>query len=209
MSSNSTMSIHLCHRLTSYLRYLKQLPKDAPDNISSTAIAEALGVGEVQVRKDLAIASSGGKPKIGYITEDLITDLEHFLGYDNSTNTVLVGAGHLGKAFLSYENFENYGLKIMVAFDDKPELIGTQYNGIQILDSAKITNICERLSIGIGIIAVPAAFAQSVCDKLLAGGVRAIWNFAPANLKVPEGIIVKTEDMAASLAVLTRQLAKI
>lgn len=208
MTSKATMSIHLCHRLSSYLRYLKHLPPGSPSNISSTAIAIALEVGDVQVRKDLAIASTGGKPKIGYITEELISDLEHFLGYDVSIDAVLIGAGHLGKAFLSYENFQNYGLKIVAAFDADPLVVGTEYNGICILDSAKIANLCERLHVMIGIITVPAVFAQDVCDQLIAGGVRAIWNFAPANLRVPDNVIVRNEDMAASLAVLTRQLAE-
>ena len=207
MSANSSMSILLYNRLLSYLRFMKQLPEGSPDNISSTVISAALGIHDVQVRKDLAVVSDGGKPKIGYITKDLITDLEHFLGHDNYTDAVLVGAGNLGKAFLSYENFKSYGLKIVTAFDSDPELFGREIDKVQVLDAAKIENICERLSIHIGIIAVPAYSAQEVCDKLIKGGVRAIWNFAPTTLNVSKGIIVKNEDMAASLAVLTRQLA--
>lgn len=207
MSANSPMSIMLYNRLLSYLRFMKQLPQGSPDNISSTVISNALGIHDVQVRKDLTIVSDGGKPKIGYITKDLIADLEHFLGHDNYTDAVLVGAGNLGRAFLSYENFKKYGLKIVAAFDSDPELIGTEVNGIHIIDSVKIKNICERLNIHIGIIAVPAFCAQDVCDQLVEGGVRAIWNFSPVNLSVPQNIIVKNEDLAASLAVLTRQLA--
>jgi redox-sensing transcriptional repressor len=186
---------------------MKQLPEGSPDNISSTVISNALGTHDVQVRKDLAVVSDRGKPKIGYITKDLIADLEHFLGHDNYTDAVLVGAGNLGKAFLSYENFKQYGMKIVVAFDSAPELIGTTVDKVQVLDAGKITNICERLNIHIGIIAVPAYCAQDVCDQLIKGGVRAIWNFAPITLSVPKNIIVKNEDIAASLAVLTRQLA--
>jgi redox-sensing transcriptional repressor len=208
MLAHSRMSILLYNRLLSYLRFIKQLPAGSPDNISSAVISTALGVHEVQVRKDLAIVSDGGKPKIGYITKDLIADLEHFLGHDNYTDAVLIGAGNLGRAFLSYENFKKYGLKIVVAFDSDPELIGTMVNEVHIIDAVKIKNICERLKIHIGIIAVPAFCAQDVCDQLVAGGVRAIWNFSPVNLSVPQNIIVKNEDMAASLAVLTRQLAK-
>ena len=207
MSANSPMSILLYNRLLSYLRFMKQLPEGSPDNISSTVISAALGVHDVQVRKDLAVVSDGGKPKIGYITRDLIADLEHFLGHDNYTDAVLVGAGNLGKAFLSYENFKSYGLKIVAAFDSSPALIGSAIDKVQILDTEKITNICERLNIHIGIIAVPAYCAQEVCDQLIAGGVRAIWNFAPITLSVPKNIIVKNEDLAASLAVLTRQLS--
>jgi redox-sensing transcriptional repressor len=207
MAANTSMSILLYNRLLSYLRFMKHLPEGSPDNISSTVISSALGVNDVQVRKDLAVVSSGGKPKIGHITKDLIADLEHYLGHDNYTDAVLVGVGNLGKAFLTYENFKSYGLKIVAAFDSNPELIDIEIDKIKVLDSAKISNICERMAIHIGIITVPAYCAQEACDSLIKGGVRAIWNFAPINLTVPKNIIVKNEDMAASLAVLTRQLA--
>ncbi len=207
MSAYSPMSILLYNRLLSYLRFMKRLPATSPDNISSSVISAALGIHEVQVRKDLALASDGGKPKVGYITKDLIADLESYLGHDNFTDAVLVGVGNLGKAFLSYDNFKSYGLKIVAAFDKNPVLIGREFDGVQVLDASKISNICQRLNIHIGIITVPVSLAQGVCDQLIEGGVRAIWNFAPVTLTVPEHIIIKNEDMAASLAVLTRQLA--
>jgi redox-sensing transcriptional repressor len=163
-------------------------------------------VHEVQVRKDLALASDRGRPKIGYITSELISDLEHFLGYDNYTDAVLVGVGNLGRAFLSFENFESYGVKIVAAFDSNPELIGKTIEKVKVLDTVKIANICERMALHVGIITVPSYCAQEICNRLIDGGVRAIWNFAPINLNVPKNVIVKNEDMAASLAVLTRQL---
>lgn len=207
MATKTPMTILLYHRLVSYLHYLKALPKDGPANISSAAIANALGFHEVQVRKDLAMVSDGGKPKIGYIIKYLVGDLEHYLGHDNCTDAVLVGVGNLGKALLSYENFKQYGLKIVAAFDRSSALVGTEINGVKVLDVTKLTDLCARLNIRIGIVAVPALAAQGVADALLEGDVRAIWNFAPVNLQVPEHIVVKNEDMAASLAVLTKQLA--
>jgi redox-sensing transcriptional repressor len=185
---------------------MKQLPNGSPDNISSTVISAALGVHEVQVRKDLALASDRGRPKIGYITSELIADLEQFLGYDNYTDVVLVGVGKLGRAFLAFENFDSYGLKIVAAFDSDTEMIGKTIEKVKVLDTVRIANICERMAIHIGIIAVPSYCAQEICDRLVDGGVRAIWNFAPVNLNVPKNVIVKNEDMAASLAVLSRQL---
>lgn len=208
MAINSSMSIHLYNRLFSYLRFMKQLPKDGPDNISSTIISAALGIHDVQVRKDLAQVSDKGKPKIGYITKDLIKDLEHYLGHDNYTEAVLAGVGNLGKALLSYENFDEYGLKIVAAFDTDPKLVGQTVNGLKVLSTDKIANICERLNIHVGIITVPSYNAQEICDKMIKGGVRGIWNFAPANLKIPDKVIIKNEDMAASLAVLTSQLTE-
>ena len=207
MPANSSVSIMMYNRLLNYLRFLKQLPVGSPDNISSSAIATALGIHDGQVRRDLADIGTGATPKMGYLTKDLIAALERFLGHDNDTDAVLVGVGNLGKAFILYENFKNYGLKIVAAFDSSPELIGQTVGEIQVLDAAKISNICERMSIHIGIITVPTSCAQNVCDQLIAGGVRAIWNFAPIDMNVPPNIVIKNEDMASSLAVLTRQLA--
>ena len=107
-------------RLPSYLSYLKSLQETDSPYISATALANALGMGEVQVRKDLAMVSDGGRPKIGYLRESLIDDIEQFLGYDNTTDAVLIGAGKLGQALLGYRGFDDYGLNILAAFDAKP-----------------------------------------------------------------------------------------
>ena len=104
-------------RLPGYLAYLKNMPENAPPHISATALAAALGMGEVQVRKDLAMVSDGGRPKIGYLREALIDDIEQFLGYDNTTDAVLIGAGKLGQALMAYVGFEEYGLNILASFD--------------------------------------------------------------------------------------------
>jgi redox-sensing transcriptional repressor len=206
MAELRPISIMLYKRLLSYLRLMKQRPEGSPDNISSATIAQALGLNDVQVRKDLAAVSSGGKPKIGYITKDLVADLEHFLGHDNCSEAVVVGVGNLGKALISYENFENYGLKIVAAFDTRPGLVGTSFRDVDILPAEKIPDICRRLRIHIAIIAVPAASAQDVCDSLLEGGVLAIWIFAPVTLRAPEPVVVRNEDMGASLALLMKNL---
>ncbi|NCB04373.1 MAG: redox-sensing transcriptional repressor Rex, partial [Clostridia bacterium] len=105
-------------RLPAYLNYLKQLVQTGAANVSATGIAEALGLNQVQVRKDLALVSDGGKPKTGYQIRELISDIERFLGYDNTNGAVLVGAGHLGRALLSYSGFKNYGLEMVAAFDE-------------------------------------------------------------------------------------------
>ena len=102
-------------RLPGYLAYLKNMPENAPAHISATALANALGMGEVQVRKDLAMVSDGGRPKIGYLRETLIDDIEQFLGYDNTTDAVLIGAGKLGQALMGYSGFDEYGLNILAA----------------------------------------------------------------------------------------------
>ena len=107
-------------RLPGYLSYLKSLPEDSSPFISATSIAVALNMGEVQVRKDLAVVSKAGKPKVGYPRADLIENISRYLCYDNTTDAILVGAGKLGQALLGYSGFAAYGLNILAAFDAKP-----------------------------------------------------------------------------------------
>lgn len=192
-------------RLPIYLGYLKSLPKGTATYISATALANALGMGEVQVRKDLAQVSDGGRPKIGYLRESLIEDINQFLGYDNTTDAVLVGAGKLGQALLGYSGFDDYGLNILAAFDisvQNPQTV----DGKAYLPMEDLKDFCYDNKILMGIITVPAASAQQVCDKMIDSGIKAIWNFAPVHLDVPEHILVQNENMATSLAVLSMHL---
>ena len=193
-------------RLPTYLSYLKALPAEASANISATALAAGLHMGEVQVRKELALVSDGGRPKIGYNREHLIADIENFLGYGNSNDAVLIGAGKLGRALLGYGGFAEYGLNIVAAFDANDTLIGTTNGGKPIMHLSRLGEVCQRYKIKIGIITVPAEYAQGVCDLLIENGILAIWNFAPKHLNVPDGILVQNENMAASLALLCKHL---
>lgn len=192
-------------RLPGYLAYLKNMPESAPTHISATALANALGMGEVQVRKDLATVSDGGRPKIGYLRESLIDDIEQFLGYDNTTDAVLIGAGKLGQALMGYQGFDEYGLNILAAFDAAPAQNHTD-EGKPIYHIDKLEQFCRANKVLMGIITVPAEAAQSVADQLIAGGIKAIWNFAPTHLDVPKNILVQYENMATSLAVLSVHL---
>ncbi len=194
-------------RLPIYLTYLKSLGEDAPENISATTLAAALNMGEVQVRKDLALVSDGGRPKVGYRRLSLISDLEQFLGYDNTNDAVLIGAGKLGRALLGYSGFSEYGLNIVAAFDANEALTGTHEGGKPILPLRDLEQLCAARKILIGIITVPATQAQNVCDLLIANGIKAIWNFAPTHLDVSAGILVQNENMATSLAVLSKHLS--
>jgi len=194
-------------RFPVYLSYLKGKKSEGVNSISAPSIAEALGYNEVQVRKDLAIVSkTEGKPKSGRDIQALISDLESFLSYNDVTNAVIVGVGHLGMALLSYKGFSNYGLNILAGFDDAEDIIGKEYNGKTVFPMSKLTNLINRLQVHIGIIAVPDKYAQEVADRLVESGIRAIWNFAPVHLNVPDNIIVQDENMASSLAILSRRL---
>ena len=192
-------------RLPSYVAYLRTLSDSASPYISATALANALGMGEVQVRKDLAMVSDGGRPKIGYLRESLIEDIEQFLGYDNTTDAVLIGAGKLGQALLGYNGFDAYGLNILAAFDAKPTADATE-DGKPIYPMDQLESFCRANKVLMGIITVPTAYAQEVCDQLIACGIKAVWNFAPTHLEVPGNILVQNENMATSLAVLSMHL---
>ena len=192
-------------RLPGYLAYLKNIPEGASVYISATALANALGMGEVQVRKDLAMVSDGGRPKIGYQRENLIEDIEQFLGYDNTTDAVLIGAGKLGQALLGYHGFDEYGLNILAAFDVAPTAEQTE-EGKPIYTMDKLEGFCRLHKVRMGIITVPAQYAQTVCDQLINSGIKAIWSFASAHLEVPANILVQYENMATSLAVLSMHL---
>ena len=192
-------------RLPGYVAYLRTLSDSASPYISATSLANALGMGEVQVRKDLAMVSDGGRPKIGYLRESLIEDIEQFLGYDNTTDAVLIGAGKLGQALLGYNGFDAYGLNILAAFDAKPTADATE-DGKPIYPMEQLETFCRANKVLMGIITVPTQYAQGVCDKLIACGIKAFWNFAPTHLEVPDNILVQNENMATSLAVLSMHL---
>ena len=203
----SAVSRQTISRLPVYLGYLRSL-EGSMLTISATAIAEALRLNDVQVRKDLAAVSSSGKPKIGYVTADLISELENFLGYNSPSDALLAGAGKLGRALMSYQGFNAYGLNIVAAFDTDPNLINTQEAGKSILPLSQMKQFCEERRVRIGIITVPAACAQEVCEMMLESGILAIWNFAPVRLNVPDTILVQNENMASSLALLRSHLGE-
>ena len=198
-----SVSLQTLRRLPVYLHYLRTV-QDQCVNISATAIADKLGLNDVQVRKDLASVSGSGRPKTGYKTLELLQQLEKYLGCGSSSTTVLIGAGNLGKALMAYSGFDDYGLEIVAAFDKNPARIGEIISGKPVYPMEKLGEVCKKHDILVGIITVPASVAQDVCDVLVAHGVRAIWNFAPTILRVPEGVQVENENLASSLAVLSQ-----
>ena len=195
-------------RLPQYLQYLKNLPQDKGATISATAIAKGLSLGEVQVRKDLAVVSGAGKPKVGYERTKLIDDIERNLGYEQLTNAVLVGAGKLGRALLDYDGFEEFGVRIVAGFDCNEQALPIGKNTKAILPIKDIGTYCAQNNVKLGIVTVGQGSAQQVCDALVSCGIEAIWNFAPCALKVPAGVLLKQENLALSLAHLNNQISK-
>ncbi len=189
-------------RLPQYLRILKKSKKENIETISSTTIAKKLKLNSIQVRKDLALVShQEGRPGIGFNVEELIIDLEKVLGLDNVSDAIIVGAGRLGQALLNYPGFEG-NFNIVMAFDNDE----SKCNNKNIFHVDNIKEKIQGKNIKIGIITVQKDIAQSVCDLLIKCGIKAIWNFAPVNLVVPNDIVIKNEDLSASLMILSKKL---
>lgn len=201
-------SVHISQaslkRLPSYLRVLKEEKNAGLMYGSSTKIAEELDLSPIQVRKDLAlISTSNGIPGKGFCIDNLILDMEDFLNLNNTTDAIVIGAGKLGKALMNYNGFEN-NVNVLMAFDiDK-----SKCDGKKIFHVSKMKNLIKRMNIRIAIITVPKDVAQEVCDALVNFGIKAIWNFAPVSLKVSEDVVIKNEDLSASLLILLKQLKK-
>ena len=194
-------------RLPQYQAYLREIYEDGVLSVSATKIATDLSLGEVQVRKDLNAVCGKGKPKRGYNTVDLLKSVDACLGQLDMTPAVLVGAGRLGKALLEYTEFERYGIKIKAAFDCNHETLKL-HNTIEILPIAHFGEFCKTHKVEIGIITVGEGSAQTVCDQMIESGIRAVWNFAPCKLKVPDEVILLQENLALSLAYLNNCLIK-
>ena len=204
MEYSQQVSVNTLQRLPTYLNYLKSLDDDG--NISSTEIARALGLNDVQVRKDLSSVSSGGRPKVGYNIRGLILDLKEFLGYNAVNDAVMVGCGNLGRALMSYRGFREYGLRIVAGFDVSDDIVWEEVSGKPVLPLSGLPQYCRENGIRIGVITTPAQAAQKACDLLMEGGIKAVWNFAPAHITVGEGVLVQNENMACSLALLSKHL---
>ena len=205
---NKTVSAPTLKRLPLYHRFLKELAESGRTSFSCTDIGADLDLDPTQVRKDLESVGAVGRPRIGYLLANVIPLLEEFLGWHNVNDAFLAGAGSMGSALLGYRKFDQCGLNIVAAFDTDPDKIGSHINGKQVLSLDKLDTLATRMHVGMGIITVPAAEAQAVADLMVAGGIRAIWNFAPIRLRVPEHVIVHNEDLYCSLAGLSQKLAE-
>ena len=193
-------------RLPQYLNYLKTCRAEGCEQISSAAIAEDLGMTGIQVRKDLAYISSG-KPRTGRNVAALIDCLEEVLGCREEKKMVLVGAGRLGQALMSHDGFAHYGFHLVMAFDVDEHRIGTTIRGCTVYPADSIVEMTRKLGVTYGVLTVSVDHAQTACDQLVAGGVRAILNFAPLNLYVPDNVVVRNVDIAASMLLLSNALA--
>jgi len=205
-TERKTAGVPTIKRLPLYLRLLRKMKADGEEYASGTVVARELGLDPIVVRKDLAITGAVGRPRLGFPMDEIIAAIEDFLGWSNTSDAILVGVGNLGRALLGYTGFEQHGIRIIAAFDSDPEIIGTQVHGKQVIDVKKLPEMAKEMHVQIGVLTVTASVAQQVADAMIEGGIRAIWNFTPTTLAVPDHVILQREELASSLAVLSHRL---
>ena len=193
-------------RLPTYLYKLSEMHKAGVGIVATPELARYMNLAEIVIRKDLAITGVSGQPGVGYKVCELIDAIRRFLQWENPASAILVGAGSLGHALLGYDGFEDYGLKIIAAFDADPDKIGTLVHGREVFDIALLAEKVRELKVELGIICVPATYAQEVADAMVAAGIRGIWNFANVSLKTPDHVVVQREVIAGGFAVLSVKL---
>ncbi|MDE6189660.1 MAG: redox-sensing transcriptional repressor Rex [Clostridia bacterium] len=188
-------------RLPRYYRLIKQLADGGVDRVSSTKIADVLSITASQVRQDLCNFGGFGQQGYGYDVQKLKNELAAILGLDKQYDLIIVGAGNIGRALAGYKGFKDDGFYVKALFDIEPRC--SSINGIKVYDMKELAEYLERHVVDIAVIATQKDSAKSVADALIAGGVKSIWNFAPVELEVPEGITVESISMSESLYLLS------
>lgn len=193
-------------RLPWYLSNVKLLKQRGEHYVSSTQISKETNIDASQIAKDLSYVNISGRTRVGYEVDALIDVLEGFLGFTNIHKAFLFGVGSLGGALLQDSGLKHFGLEIVAAFDVNPNLVGTQLNGIPIYHSDDFEKMMQVYDVQIGVLTVPIEIAQSITDKMVGGGIKAVWNFTPFRIRVPEYIVVQNTSLYAHLAVMFNRL---
>ena len=193
-------------RLPWYLSNVKLLKQRGERFVSSTQISKETNIDASQIAKDLSYVNISGRTRVGYEVDALIAVLEDFLGFTNLHKAFLFGVGSLGGALLRDSGLSHFGLEIVAAFDINPDLVGTVLNGIPIFHTNEFERKMQEYEVNIGVLTVPIEIAQSITDKMVAGGIKAVWNFTPFRIRVPEDIVVQNTSLYAHLAVMFNRL---
>lgn len=193
-------------RLPWYLSNVKLLKQKGEQYVSSTQISKEINVDASQIAKDLSYVNISGRTRVGYEVDALIEVLEDFLGFTDMHKAFLFGVGSLGGALLRDSGLKHFGLEIVAAFDVNPNLIGTHINGIPIFHSSEFVKKMKEYDVHIGVLTVPIEIAQQITDTMIAGGIKAVWNFTPFRIRVPENIVVQNTSLYAHLAVMFNRL---
>lgn len=194
-------------RLSTYSRYLERLEEKGLTTVSSGEIAAGVGVNPAQVRKDLAYFGEFGTRGVGYDVKDLYNQIMRILGLTKNWNLAIVGTGNLGTALAMYKGFKTRGFHVVALFDSDPEKIGQEINGLRIEPTEKIKDVISETAAEIGVITVPASSAQETANQLVKAGVKAILNFAPILVTVPEQVELRAVDLSVNLEFLTFRLS--
>lgn len=193
-------------RLPWYLSNIKLMKKRGERFVSSTQISKEINIDASQIAKDLSYVNIAGRTRVGYEVDTLIAVLEDFLGFTNLHKAFLFGVGSLGGALLRDSGLNHFGLEIVAAFDVNPEVVDTTLNGIPIFHSDSFQEKMQEYDVNIGVLTVPIEIAQQITDTMVAGGIKAVWNFTPFRIRVPEHIVVQNTSLYAHLALMFNRL---
>ena len=196
-------------RLPWYLSKIKLMKEKGEQYVSSTQISKEINIDASQIAKDLSYVDISGRTRVGYEVDLLIQVLEDFLGFTNLHKAYLFGVGSLGGALLRDSGLSHFGLQIVGAFDINPNLVGTTVEGIPIYHTDEFEERRTKDGVKIGVLTVPINIAQDITDKMVAGGIQAVWNFTPFRIRVPETIVVQNTSLYAHLAVMFNRLNEI
>jgi redox-sensing transcriptional repressor len=186
-------------RLSVYLRFLEEFEEKGLATVSSDELARRGGTTSAQVRKDLSLFGSFGKRGLGYSVPELATALREILGLGREWRVVIIGAGKIGAALAQYRGFRQRGFRVLAAYDSSPDKIGRTLEGIEVRDMTHLERDVARERADIAVLAVPSEVAQQTLDRIVSAGVKAVLNFAPAQLQAPSDVTVKTVNMAMEL----------
>ena len=193
-------------RLPWYLSNIKLMKEKGEQYVSSTQISKEINIDASQIAKDLSYVNISGRTRVGYNIDAMIEVLESFLGFTNMHKAFLFGVGSLGAALLRDSGLHHFGLEIVAAFDVNPELVGKDLNGIPIFHSDDFEAKMKEYDVNIGVLTVPINIAQEITNKMVDGGIKAVWNFTPFRIRVPENIVVQNTSLYAHLAVMFNRL---
>ena len=203
MKRYENISMAVIRRLPKYYRYINELIDRDVSRISSYELSKLTGFTASQIRQDLNNFGGFGQQGYGYNLEVLREELRKILGLEDEYKSIIIGAGNLGQAIANYRNFEVRGFKTVAIFEKNPKLIGLKIRDIEVLDIDDMEDFSKEHEVDIAIITTPKEQAQEVADRVVKSGIKAIWNFAPIDLRVDEDIIVETVDLNESLHTLS------
>ncbi|MBK6779386.1 MAG: redox-sensing transcriptional repressor Rex [Gemmatimonadetes bacterium] len=193
-------------RLSLYLRFLEEFEEQGTETVSSEALAARGGTTSAQVRKDLSFFGSFGKRGLGYSVGELVQKLREILGLGRTYRVAMIGAGKIGSALVQYRGFLQRGFEIVAIFDTDLSKVGKAWNGLTVRDIRELEAEFRRQPVDIAVIVTPAEAAQAVADRCVSVGVKAVLNFAPVQLSVPDDVVVKTVNLALELETLSYAL---